>query len=243
MNTKVDKDRQEKFWHFEPLHKHSTTRAFETLIGATILELADFWFCQGSPFDHVCLARANWRDFASCWRLGEFYTRGELHLQLYAYTLQRASAIGMLLERGYEVLDRGLAANDRAFAVVVEALVLNYDDHLPNIVDWPARGRKRTLMIEHPRLLKAIGIVTGNVGARTAGEESRGGRAVPVRFRVQSKRVVGVDEAGKWKVELVEEVAFFRLRSRAGQVEWETEMEVVGKGDAGLIARQEEYEI
>lgn len=212
--------------------KHPTTLAFESHIGATILELADFWFCQGSPYDHICLARANWREFSSCWRLGELFTRAEFHVKLYAYTLRRTCAIKILLERGYEILDDGLSATDVAFGVVVEALVLNWEDLMPHIQNWPERGRKRMVMIDHPRLLRAVEIVIG-------------GR-VPMRFHL--KRTEPLPEwaqsvgKGNTKTRDILETAFFSFEED-GKGSWETEMEIVPKAEEDLICNGGAYEL
>lgn len=213
----------------EPQEKHPSTTSFESLIDTTHLELFDFWFCQGSAYDHVCLARADWHSLQSAYGLGTFLTRAEFHLQLYAYTIKRSAAVGVLLSRGYEVCGTGTAANDAAFRVVVEALVFGYEDLLPSIVDWAERGRRRTLMIDHPRLLKAIQVVRG----------------LPLRFRVGIAGGGGEGAKGKGtKVEAEEEMAFVRFVERKGEdgrVTWDVEMEVVAVEDADKICDGKEY--
>lgn len=148
--------------------------------------------------------------------------------------------MGILLEKGYELLDDGLSASDDAFALVVQAMVVNYQAMMPSIVDWTARGRKRTVMIDHPRLLKAIRIVIGNNSGRgrTVGRD-----VVPMKFRVQTSLSMGEIPRSAGRTAKVEEVAFFWFNDVGDGGKWETEMEIVAMGDEALICDGRAYEI
>lgn len=231
--------------------KHPSTLAFERhLHNTTILELADFWFCQGSPYDHVCLARDNWRFFDSPagWEVGDFFTRAELHSRLYAYVARRTACIGILLERGYDFVgkpsNQWLGPTDAVFGFVVREMVVEWDRALPaSIFSWAERGRPRTLMLEG-RLLRAVEVVLATVHRKGEGR-----RRVPMRFRVRRKEGEGAGtkavvslaeqldvmptgkgkgkEKDKQKEDEVLETAFFWFTEDGDGGNWEVDMEIV----------------
>ena len=213
----------------EATDKHDTLENFEKEMRMTLVQLCDALFTQQAPYDHVCIARANWQEMNNVpWNIGTFYTRAEFHLWLYAYTLKRTSAIAILVVElkviAREKFDREkcsfspLSATDKAFALVIEALVRNVEDLDSFIADFPQRGRRSTVMIDHPKVQNAIHIV----------------RDLPLRFDVT--------------IHGQELVAFFWFTDKgegAGKVGagWDTDWVIVNKADADAECALSKYEL